>query len=126
MAVIKIEGVQTSIMAMRKKATNTKKTVAEAMYQCAQIVYRKSQKLVPVDTGDLKRCGRVVRGPQTGLQSVSYVEYVNEYAVPVHEILTAYHEPPTQARYLADAVSASRGTMTAAVKRQVLAGTRMI
>lgn len=122
---IKIEGVETTLKAMRGKAKADAENIAKALEACARILYRKSQTLVPVDTGDLKQSGRVeVSG--RGFGATAKVVYANEYAVPVHEILEAYHEPPTQARYLADAVVKVRGAMVARLKRQMTAGTKLV
>lgn len=44
------------------KALRQKKNLDDAMYDNARMLYRESQPLVPVDTGRLKKSGRIVRG----------------------------------------------------------------
>lgn len=69
----------------------------------------------PVETGTLKRSARYEMAEEvTGKVEVrlgyGYGEEINpitrrpasDYAVPVHEILEAYHEPPTKAKFLED------------------------
>jgi hypothetical protein len=115
---VKVDGVHATLRALAKTKRNDGEAIADGLYVCAVTLYKKSQELVPVDTGDLKESGRVWQYG-TGFNARATVEYVNDYAVPVHEILTAEHAPPTQARYLADAVHKSRGTMAARLKREL-------
>jgi hypothetical protein len=65
----------------------------------ALYVLTESKKLTPVDTGNLVG-GATVRTEGSGFETESRVVYVAEYAVYVHEILEAYHKPPTRAKFL--------------------------
>ena len=62
-------------------------------------LFLESQFLVPVDTGDLKNSGYVLREKRgTG---VSFkIVYDEKYAVFVHEMEHIFHEPPTSAKYV--------------------------
>ena len=139
---IRITGLEGVLKANGKAKQKMKKTVSETLVQCANILLRKSQKLVPVDTGALKSTGRVEVNEKAGLAAEAKVVYggglkvklpgfgggvltpdaitkVVGYAFVVHERLEVYHAPPTQARFLADAVPAVRGTISSVAKRNV-------
>lgn len=110
------------VKANGKASAEIKKRIDEALVTCAEVLLRKSQELVPVDTEALKKSGRVVTNDKKGLAAAATVEYggpTAPYAFIVHERLGVYHAPPTQARYLADAVPMVRGTMTSIIRRQV-------
>jgi hypothetical protein len=70
-------------------------------------IFAETQVLVPVETGALKRSGRVVREAVTAdgvVLSIAYggpsePRYV-DYAVYVHERLDVRHAPPTQAKFI--------------------------
>lgn len=64
----------------------------------AEIILEASQKLVPVDTGRLKKSGHIEQNSE-GTYSIVYDA---PYALFVHEIMGNYHKPPTQAKYLED------------------------
>lgn len=59
------------------------------------------------------RVTRMFKQREIAAESVSYsVEYTAEHAIPVHEDLDAYHEPPTQAKFLEAPFRALRKDMT--------------
>lgn len=72
-----------------------------------QIVFAVSQELVPHKTGELKRSGYVTRA-NSGKKMFAEIGYAKggspDYAVIVHEDLMKFHEPPTQAKFLEDAI----------------------
>lgn len=73
-----------------------------------QMILDASQELVPVDTGALKASGFIrvfrTRGRVSGV--VGYAAGGNPYyAAIVHENLEMYHAPPTQAKFLEEAVN---------------------
>ncbi len=115
----KVEDLTFAIQSMRKGLNQTGMLMADALEKAAHVLLNASQKLVPVDTGELKKSGKVVVKGR-GFSAVAYVIYEARYAVWVHENLQSYHEPPTQARYLADAVPKVRGTIAAMLKKQAL------
>jgi hypothetical protein len=77
--------------------------VAQAIYEEANLIFAKSQVLVPVDTGVLRGSGGV-SAPQKGTTGyfvdIFYGGPAADYALYVHEIIGNYHKPPTQAKYL--------------------------
>ena len=78
---------------------------AKALRHEAQEVLAKSLDEVPVDTGALKASARMV--PETGVETkgntvsvaITYGSTAEDYAVIVHEDLTAFH-PHGKAKYL--------------------------
>lgn len=65
----------------------------------AKYLLRESKKIVPVDTGDLKRSGFVsITGRR--FDSVATIGYTQYYAIWVHENLDAQHKPGKSAKYL--------------------------
>jgi hypothetical protein len=77
--------------------------VAQAIWEEANLIFAKSQVLVPVDTGVLRGSGGV-SAPQKGTTGyfvdIFYGGPAADYALYVHEIIGNYHKPPTQAKYL--------------------------
>ena len=78
--------------------------VAQAIWEEANMIFAKSQILVPVDTGVLRGSGGVsapdgLGGGRTYVD-IFYGGPAAPYALYVHEILGNYHNPPTQAKYL--------------------------
>ena len=77
--------------------------VAQAIWEEANLIFAKSQILVPVDTSALRGSGGV-SAPQMGNQGyfvdIFYGGPAAPYALYVHEIIGNYHNPPTQAKYL--------------------------
>ena len=120
---IEVKGVEAVLQAFGKARKETGKRIEDSLRQCGEILLTASLPLVPVQTGKLKGSGRVeVRG--RGLAATASVIYEAPYAIFVHENLEARHAPPTQARFLADAIPKVRGTMTALLKRSLTAGVR--
>ncbi len=117
----KVENLEYALRAVGKARTKDAINIAEGLEKAANILLTASKKLVPVDTGELKASGKVVVKGK-GLGAVAFVIYEAEHAIWVHENLENRHEPPTQARYLADAVPKVRGTITAMLKRQFTVG----
>ena len=79
------------------------KVVATVLLEEANVIFNKSQILVPVDTGALRGSGGVSAAtPMAGGVAVDifYGGPAASYALFVHEIQHFYHNPPTQAKYL--------------------------
>lgn len=118
---ISVTGVQRTIQAQRIMGKKDAMNIAAGLKKCGEVLLRKSQTLVPVDTGALKASGKVeVTG--VGFSAKVFVSYDGPYAIYVHENLSAYHAPPTRARYLAAAYPMVVGTMTSILKRQIKIG----
>jgi len=83
------------------------------LYIEGQRILTTSAPLVPVEFGTLRASGYVTEPKisMTGAEvTIGYGGAAKEYAWFVHEILTNYHKPPTQAKYLEQPVlEAQRG-----------------
>jgi hypothetical protein len=80
------------------------------LYAHAAKVFERSQYEVPVDTGALRSSGFITQPFVVGNQvaiSIVYGQAAAPYALWVHEILDAYHEPPTKAKFLEDPLTNS-------------------
>ena len=87
-----------------------RKSVVDHIFKAAMVetqntvmkkVYDDSQTLVPIYTGALKDSG--VFEPANEFELEAYIQYGDDmvnYALVVHEDLTAYHDAPHQAKYL--------------------------
>jgi len=82
-------------------------------------IYDESQRLVPVDRGKLKASGFLEINRRKNGVTV-YMGYGRHgrphYAAIVHERLDFQHLPPTQAKYLEDAVKTKLSTMERRIK----------
>ena len=91
------------VNALKAGKEDTPQAIAQAIWEEANVIFAKSQILVPVDTGILRGSGGV-SAPQMGNQGyfvdIFYGGPAAPYALYVHEIIGNYHNPPTQAKYL--------------------------
>lgn len=96
----------------QKGFVKLKKELPEAADETADkstdLLYKESQKQVPVKTSALKNSGRKIDHSRSGPKRSIGVKYgypgegegVLDYAAAVHEILKASHAPPTKAKYV--------------------------
>ncbi len=108
---------------LRAAQLEAPKAVAQAIYEEAQVIFAKSQVLVPVDTGVLRGSGGV-SAPQMGNQGyfvdIFYGGPAASYALFVHEIIGNYHNPPTQAKYLEQPVMEAMSTIQENIKGRII------
>lgn len=104
-----ITGVRETISALKKTVTGDTVKVAEGLLRCSRDLLELAQYYVPKDTLALHDSGRVM-GQGHGFAARYSVEFggpvgdvIVDYAHVVHNDLNAYHDPPTQALYLARA-----------------------
>jgi len=112
---VKFEGLEQLMRRLEASPTEVLRASEGALVVEAEQTMTEAKVLTPVDEGTLRSSGHV-RKPTLTKDSVS-VEFgfggpagtgntgpTNDkdvgYAVPVHEDLTAHHNPPTQAKYL--------------------------
>lgn len=87
------------------------RSLAALLFQRANAILGVSQRLVPVDLGVLRSSGHVPppKVTRTGAEAeIVYGGPAREYATFVHEDLSAFHNPPTQAKYLEQPFLAER------------------
>jgi hypothetical protein len=119
---IQIKGVEAALKAIKGVAKDTGIKIADGLQDAAQILYDKSQELVPVDSGRLKASGQITSNNKKGLGAELTVDYGGPeapYAFIVHELLDLHHVPPTQAKYLERAATLVKAKMQRALKRKI-------
>ena len=110
-----------------RASANAAKTMAQALYAEAQVIFAESQKQVPWDTGALAGSGIVhppTHGGQGAMVEVSRITYGGpavRYAEEQHENLSYRHAPGRKAHYLSDPIAAAMPRLNARVKRNVRA-----
>jgi hypothetical protein len=91
------------VNALKAGEEDTPQAIAQAIWEEANVIFAKSQVLVPVDTGVLRGSGGV-SSPQMGNARLfcRYFLWWSSRSLCsfVHEIIGNYHNPPTQAKYL--------------------------
>jgi hypothetical protein len=82
-----------------------KSAASKKISSLADEILEVAQYYCPVDKGDLVESGTVVKSNSGHGGTVeAQVRFRTRYALFVHEDTTAYHEPPTQAKYLEQAM----------------------
>ena len=111
------------VNALEAGKENTPQAIAQAIWEEANLIFAKSQILVPVDTGVLSGSGGV-SAPQMGAQGyfvdIFYGGPAAPYALYVHEIIGNYHNPPTQAKYLEQPVMEAMSTIQENIKGRII------
>ena len=108
---------------LRAAQQNAPKAVAQAIYEEAQVIFAKSQVLVPVDTSALRGSGDVsaIQGSGQGVYvDIFYGGPAAPYALYVHEIIGNYHNPPTQAKYLEQPFMESLAQIQNNISRRII------
>jgi hypothetical protein len=108
---------------LRAAQLEAPKAVAIAIYEEANVIFAKSQVLVPVDTGALRGSGGVsaIQGSGQGMYvDIFYGGPAASYALYVHEIIGNYHKPPTQAKYLEQPFMQSLAEIQNNISRRII------
>ena len=108
---------------LRSAQLNAPKAVAQAIYEEAQVIFAKSQILVPVDTSALRGSGDVsaIQGSGQGMYvDIFYGGPAAPYALYVHEIIGNYHKAPTQAKYLEQPFMESLAQIQNNISRRII------
>lgn len=120
----RITGIDATIRAGRKMKSHDGRNLKKGVETCLRIIKRRADYLVPKDTLALLNSGDMVVVPGVGLNVEGMVMYggpAAPHAFVVHERTDAYHAPPTRDHYLTAAVNDTRGSCTAALRRQMTA-----
>jgi hypothetical protein len=111
------------VNALEAGKDDTPQAIAQAIWEEANLIFAKSQILVPVDTGVLRGSGGV-SAPQMGNQGyfvdIFYGGPAAPYALYVHEIIGNYHNPPTQAKYLEQPFMQSLAEIQNNISRRII------
>ena len=97
--VVYIKGVKEVLLNIRKFKPLMGNNIARGLKRAGLYLQRESQKIVPVEFGNLKNSA-FTRAEGTGWNTVVLVGYTMFYAVYVHENLEARHAPGKTAKYL--------------------------
>lgn len=111
------------INALKKGGEKSPHAIAQAIWEEANLIFAKSQVLVPVDTGVLRGSGGVSapqQGPQGYFVDVFYGGPAAPYALYVHEIIENYHKPPTQAKYLEQPLMEAQAELQSRIKDRII------
>lgn len=111
------------INALKSGAERSPHAIAQAIYEEANVIFAKSQILVPVDTGVLRGSGGVSapqQGPNGFFVDVFYGGPAAPYALYVHEIIENYHNPPTQAKYLEQPLMEAQAELQKNIKARIV------
>ena len=88
-------------VALLRASREAREAAAEALHKSGEHILKESNKLVPVDTGKLKRSGRVVVNEQDLTVGVGYD---TPYAARQHEDMTLNHPNGGEAKFLEKAM----------------------
>ena len=97
---------------LRAFALSFPEAVRTSTWEEMQTILGESIKLCPIEFGRLRASGYTTEpaiGPDGSI--TAKIGYGTDYAVYVHEILTNYHKPPTQAKFLEVPLLAHAGSM---------------
>lgn len=114
----KLQGVGNVLKEFKHFEDRTAKKAEIGLYKAALFILRKSQKIVPVDTGALKNSGRVkLKG--RGFTANAVIEYLVAYAIYVHENLEARHKQGKFAKFVETPLRAHRADIREIIKREL-------
>tara|TARA_R110000803_G_scaffold141929_2_gene208316 strand:+ start:3044 stop:3436 length:393 start_codon:yes stop_codon:yes gene_type:complete len=94
----------------------------QALTEEAQIVFRDSQRLVPVDTGTLRRSGIIIPVRERGNLievAMGYGGAASSYALRQHENLQYRHKKGQQAKYLETPLFSRANKLLGNIKRRM-------
>jgi len=118
-----LEGMEELQKALKEGKEQSPKAIAQAIWEEANLIFAKSQVLVPVDTGVLRGSGGVSapqQGPQGFYVDIFYGGPAAPYALYVHEIIENYHKPPTQAKYLEQPLMEAQAELQNRIKDRII------
>lgn len=95
----KVEGVQQVLRNLKRARVGQGRLLEVGLMRAGLFLQRKSQQVVPIDTGALRNSA-FTRMQGSGLRAEVVVGYTQEYAIHVHENLEARHAPGKIAKYL--------------------------
>lgn len=114
-----IIGIQGIIRAIHACKGRVAKGVEKGIKKAALLLQRESQKVVPVDTGNLKNSA-FTRITGTGFQTKATVGYTAEYAIFVHERTELRHKPGKIAKFLEKPARDNLKRMTQIIEEEAI------
>ena len=122
----RVSGVQGAIAGLRRFGLMTTRALNQGTKDAAEVAFRQSQVYVPVEFGALKASGTIKTTSKkdgTDDHTIEYGGASAPYALPVHEIPTAYHAPPTSWKYLEKAIRETKAQQSWALRRRMQTAT---
>lgn len=99
------------------------RALKQALNEEGQIAFRNSQRLVPVDTGTLRRSGILLLAREKGSSMIEvvmgYGGAASAYALRQHENLSYRHKQGQQAKYLEEPVRARQEKLSQNIQRRM-------
>lgn len=105
---IRITGMSNILSNLKKASKGYGAKVEAGLKNAGLFVQGESQRIVPVDTANLKGGAFTRNVGGKGFKTDVVVGYVADYAVYVHENLDASHKPGKRAKYLESVVREKR------------------
>ena len=104
--IVKVKGIKTVINRWNRTNKGVGRRAARGLKAGSKFLYDKSQELVPVDKGDLKRSGYYRNiGKRSGMGAIYAIGYTSDYAVWVHEDTRAAHGKAFNIKYASEIAS---------------------
>ena len=95
---MKVQGLNTVLKNMRRASDKLSGSYSRGLKRAGALVLRRSQKIVPVEWGNLKGSG-FVRALGEGFHTKVVIGYTAEYAIYVHENTNAAHGEEYNRKY---------------------------
>lgn len=99
-AMMTITGVSKVLRNLKKSKRVTGASVERGLVEGGHFLQRESMLIVPIDKDILRTSARTIKASGSGFTADIVVRYKTDYAVFVHEDLTARHKPGKRAKYL--------------------------
>ena len=115
---VTITGMPKVLANLKRSKSITAAGVERGLKQGGLFLQRESQKIVPVDTSNLKNGAFTRNTGGRGFDADVVVGYVADYAVYVHEDLQAKHKPGKQAKYLEQPAREKKGEIIKIIKEE--------
>lgn len=114
---VRVKGLGKVLRNLDSARKRVEKGVELGLKAAGEVLEEESQRLVPVETGEL-RDSSYTRSTGRGLDTRVYVGYSAGHAVSVHEDLGAEHDPGKSAKFLETPAREQRAKLTAAAARK--------
>lgn len=98
------------------------KALPQVLSEEAQVIFRNSQRIVPVKTGTLRRSGQIIPPRKKGTKwevVIGYGGAASAYALQQHENLRYKHQQGKSAKYLEIPTQQQSKKMPEAIKRRL-------
>lgn len=115
---VRVTGISSVITKLRRAHSTIASGFAKGLKEAGLKLQRESQKIVPVDTSDLKGSANTRNVGGKGFDADVVVSYNTEYAVYVHEDMNAKHKPGKSAKYLEKPARENKKELIDIIKRK--------